>query len=93
MTETLPADLQQFVQEELAAGRYASPAEVIGEGLRLLRDRERRLQELRAEIQVGIDELERGEGIVIRDEQELAAFFEQIGAEVDAERSGQGDDR
>jgi len=78
MTETLPADLQQFVREELAAGRYASPAEVIGEGLRLLRDRERRLQELRAEIQVGIDELERGEGIVIRDERELAAFFEDI---------------
>ena len=78
MTEMLPADLQQFVQEELAAGRYQSPAEVISDGLRLLRDRERRLNELRVELQVGIDELERGEAIVIRDEQELKAFFEDI---------------
>lgn len=87
MTEMLPADLQQFVQDELAAGRYRSPTDVISDGLRLLRERERRLNELRAEIQVGVDELRRGEGIVLNGEEELKAFFEEIKAEVDAERS------
>lgn len=55
-----------FVADLLASGEYQSQSEVIREGLRLLKEREElrkiRLQELRREIQKGIDSLDRGEG-------------------------------
>lgn len=41
-----------------------------------------KLERLRAAIQVGLDELERGEGIVVTD---LGAFLRELGAEVEAE--------
>ena len=72
----LPPELQHFVEQELASGRYRSRDEVICEGLRLLR--ERRLYELRREIDVGLEQLDRGEGIEFEDEQALKAFFEDI---------------
>ncbi len=49
MTETktfhvdLPADLSRLVDGEIASGRYASESEVIGEGLRALRERDEAL--------------------------------------------------
>jgi putative addiction module CopG family antidote len=59
---SLPTDLAQFVIDQIGAGKYASEADVVVDGLRLLRDRERRLTELRDEIQPALDRLERGEG-------------------------------
>lgn len=56
----------KFVAELLQSGLYQSQSEVIREGLRLLKEREElrkiRLEELRREIQKGIDSLDRGEG-------------------------------
>ena len=72
----LPPELPHFVERELASGRYRSRDEVICEGLRLLR--ERRLYELRREIDVGLEQLDRGAGIELEDEQALKAFFEDI---------------
>jgi antitoxin ParD1/3/4 len=77
MTETLPPDLQQFVQQEIARGDYSSEADVLAAGLRLLRERERRLQALRDEIRPALDRLDRGQGIELADES-LDAFFEDI---------------
>jgi putative addiction module CopG family antidote len=59
MSQTLPPDLQDFVDQELASGRYQSTEEIVVEGLRLLqRDR----QEAIEGIQEGLAESERGEG-------------------------------
>ena len=55
---------------------FESEAEVVGEALRLLR--QRRLHELRKEIDVGVEQLDRREGIEIEDEQSLREFFEDI---------------
>lgn len=63
MVLALPDDLQKFVQDEIASGRFQSTDDVICEALRRLREHERRLDELRAELQTGIDQLDRGEGI------------------------------
>jgi antitoxin ParD1/3/4 len=60
-TVVFPPDLEQFVQQELAAGKYQSEGDVVAAGLQLLRERERRLQELRAEILPALEQLERGE--------------------------------
>jgi len=58
----LPTDLAPFVTDQIGAGKYASEVDVVLDGLRLLRDRERRLAELRREIQPALERLERGEG-------------------------------
>lgn len=42
---TVPADLSQFVQDEVASGRFADPDAVVTHALRLLqRDREEAVQ-------------------------------------------------
>ena len=67
MDVVLSPDLERQLAETLEAGRYASANEVISEGLRLLfaanLTRAERLARLREDIQVGLDELDRGEGI------------------------------
>ena len=84
MSVDIPTDLQPFVQSMIAGGSFHSETEVVGEALRLLQNRQRRLEELRAEIQPALDRLDRGEYIELDDEG-LKAFFEEIKAEVDEE--------
>jgi antitoxin ParD1/3/4 len=59
MNIELPADAVQFVEGLVAAGQYKSANEVVADGVRLLMSR----QQLRAEIQKGIDQLDAGQGI------------------------------
>jgi putative addiction module CopG family antidote len=61
MLNGLPADLEQFMEQELAAGKYASGEELVAEAVRLLRERERRVKELREEILPALERLDRGE--------------------------------
>jgi antitoxin ParD1/3/4 len=62
---SLTPELRRYVEEKLKAGLYASVSEVIREGLRIMQERDRlnaaRLAALRKDIQVGLDELARGE--------------------------------
>ncbi len=62
MSTSLPHDLQHFVQQEVASGKYRSEEDVVCEGLRLLREREGRLQALREDIEPALEQLDRGEG-------------------------------
>src|SRR5215210_5360520 len=61
MNVTLSGDIEQFIREEVASGRYDSPQEVVREGLRLL-DQQRR-ERLNQQIEEGLAQLDRGEGI------------------------------
>ena len=78
MNISLTPELEQLVKDKVNSGRYHSVSEVMGEALRLLDERDRvqeqRLAELKAKIQVGIEELERGEGI---DGEEVFAEIEE----------------
>ena len=76
MSNPLSPDLESFVQHEVAAGNYPSAEDVISDGLRLLR--ERKLYELRRDIEAGRAQLERGEGIELKDDDALRVFFEDI---------------
>ena len=60
MRDGLPADLEQFVERELASGKYASRDELVAEAGRLLCARERRLEELREEVLPALERLDRG---------------------------------
>jgi antitoxin ParD1/3/4 len=58
----LPSDLAQFVSQQIGSGKYSSESEIVLDGLRLLRERERRIAELRDQIGPSLERLERGEG-------------------------------
>lgn len=81
MTSTIPPEFRQFVEQELASGRYRSADELVSEGLRLVQERERRRNELREKIRIGLDQLDRGEGIELDDES-LGSFLDEIETEV-----------
>ena len=67
MNVSLTPELEAMVAEKVKSGLYNSASEVVRAGLRLVREqdqlREIRLNELRAEIQIGIDSLARGESM------------------------------
>jgi antitoxin ParD1/3/4 len=76
ITVSLPPELEAFVDERVASGRFATAGEAVREGLRLLEQREQEretvLAELRQEIEVGVDQAKAGK---LSDGK---AFFEQL---------------
>ena len=65
MHVSLTTRLEEYVREKVESGLYNSNSEVVREALRLMGERDRlreiRLDELRKEIQIGIDQADRGE--------------------------------
>lgn len=65
MNISLTPDLEKLIQAKVESGQYLSASEVVSEALYLLKERdqirEMRLEELRKEIQIGIDQADRGE--------------------------------
>ena len=80
MTVEIPSEFQQFVHSVINRGSYKSEADVVGTALGLLRERDRRVDDLRREIQPALDRLDRGEGTEF-DDAGLDAFFEGIKAQ------------
>lgn len=77
MSMTLPPDLEEFVERQLAEGKYQSADEVVREGLRLLQTREK-LEKLRTDIDEGLRQRDAGEVVEIPDAESHRAFFERI---------------
>jgi antitoxin ParD1/3/4 len=69
MNVSLTPELEQFIQEKVASGHYSSASEVVREALRLLREhdelRRLRLEALRRQIRVGIEQLDAGRSVVL----------------------------
>ena len=61
MAIKLPPDIEATIQEQVERGRYTGVEEVVREALRLLTEYESRLDEIRAKVQIGVDEADRGE--------------------------------
>ncbi len=77
MTVEIPLEFQQFVDSVVGRGSYKSEADVVGTALGLLRERERRIEDLRREIQPALGRFDRGEGTEF-DDAGLDALFEEI---------------
>lgn len=64
MNVSLTPELEKFVQEKVNSGLYNSASEVIRESLRLLREqdilRQHKLEELKKEITLGIEQASQG---------------------------------
>ena len=67
MNVNLTPDLEKIVQHKMKTGRYNSAGEVVSEALRLLEERDHRIElrreELRNQIVEGVESLRRGEGV------------------------------
>ena len=65
MNVSLTSELEKMVNERVRSGMYSSASEVIREALRLLNEQEQlrrqRLEELRKEIDIGLEQANRGE--------------------------------
>lgn len=65
MDVTLTPELEQFIHTQIESGKFASALEVIEAGIRLLDEREHlyqgRFEDLRQEVLIGIEQLDRGE--------------------------------
>ncbi len=61
MSSSFPPELQQFVRQELASGKYQSEEDMVCAGLQLLRDRDARLRALRQDVRPALEQLDRGE--------------------------------
>jgi antitoxin ParD1/3/4 len=65
MNVSLTPELEKWVVDKVRSGLYQSASEVVREGLRLLVERERsrdgRVEELRQQISVGVQQADQGE--------------------------------
>jgi antitoxin ParD1/3/4 len=74
----LSPELEEFVDREVASGRYLSREELIADAVLQLHQEREFEDDLRRKIQVGIDELDRGDVIRIRSDEDARDFFEDI---------------
>jgi antitoxin ParD1/3/4 len=65
MNVSLTPELELMIHKKVETGMYLSASEVVREALRLLEERDKlqalRFEEIRKEIQLGIDQADRGE--------------------------------
>ena len=61
MNISLTPELERLVTDKVKSGMYQTSSEVIREGLRLLKERDERLQSLRNDIRSGFEAIDRGE--------------------------------
>ncbi len=77
MSTDLSPQNEQFIEHAVARGVFHNRSEALDEAVELLRKR----QELLDHIDEGTRQLRNGEGIELRGENELRAFFDGIQAE------------
>ncbi len=80
---SLTKELECRVKAKVETGLYNNASEVIREALRFMETheewiREVKLARLREQLNVGIDQLERGEGIAIKSKAALNSLFDDI---------------
>lgn len=76
-TISITPELQQLVEQGLASGNYGSRDELLLEAVRLLARRDQQREELRRQIQIGRDQLDRGE-YTEYDDESLRQFFDEL---------------
>jgi antitoxin ParD1/3/4 len=76
MNISLTPELEQFVNQKVESGKYQTASEVIRDGLRLLLEREelhqKKLDELRREIAIGIEQADQGKVATLNAKETLA---------------------
>ena len=77
-TSALPADLSQYVQDEVATGAFASSNELLEAAVREHKERKEKLRKLKADIEEGFAALDRGDYIEIHSIEDHEALFKEL---------------
>jgi antitoxin ParD1/3/4 len=75
MNISLAPEFQEYVTRKVASGHYDSESDVVHEGLRLLRERDaeqEKLEDLRRELALGIEEADQGKTAPLNAQETLA---------------------
>ena len=87
---TLTDRFDHFIDDGVSSGRFTDASEVVQEALRLLELREAadkaKLEWLRGAASEGFAAIDRGEGIAFHSMDDLAAFIDETGEQIEAER-------
>jgi antitoxin ParD1/3/4 len=54
-------EIQQFIQAQLASGRFATTDDVVNEAFKLLQEREQRIKKIREEISISTEQIAKGQ--------------------------------
>lgn len=87
MHVSLTPELEARVKAKVESGLYNNASEVIREALRFMDAHEEWVQEvkialLRKQIQVGVDQLDNGEGSVIESKEALNSLFSKLNPQI-----------
>jgi antitoxin ParD1/3/4 len=78
---SLTPEQDAFVKEIVEAGEYQNASEAVRDALRVLQQRRRedavRLEVLRAQLEAGVEQLDRGDFVEL-DREELAGYLERL---------------
>ena len=91
MNVSLTPELEKFIENKVKSGRYHTASEVVREGLRLLEREDQLLEfkrnELRREIEKGVEQIRNGEYIEVNSDGEWRRFLEDVKARGRARRA------
>ncbi len=84
----LTEHLDRFVERQIASGRYGNASEIVRESLRLLeeqdQERKAKLKAIREAAKQGFDEIDQGNGILLKGKKAINQFITDIETEVRA---------
>jgi antitoxin ParD1/3/4 len=60
----LSAEMEQYLQSKVGTGFYSNASEVVRDAIRRMREEDEKVAALRAAVQIGDEQIERGEGIL-----------------------------
>jgi putative addiction module CopG family antidote len=89
----IPSEFQPFVSALISSGEFSSENDVVSAALGSLERERRRNQQLRAALQAGLDQIERGECTTLHNDEEIDEFFDRIEVESEAELQAERDAR
>lgn len=84
MNVSLTPELEKFIENKVKSGRYHTASEVVRESLRLMEREDQLLEfkrnELRREIEKGVEQIRNGEYIEVNSDGEWRQFLEDVKA-------------
>jgi Arc/MetJ-type ribon-helix-helix transcriptional regulator len=78
MLDIYPQDLREFVIQKIASGEFKSADEFAIRAATIYREMDRRQQDLKESVQAAIADLESGNYIELKNDEELKQFAEDI---------------
>ena len=83
-----------FVERQVASGRYSNASEIVRDALRLLeeqeQEREVKLKALRKAAKMGFSEIDQGQGIILKGKTAIGQFISALETEIETKSAQVG---